>query len=239
MNIIIFGYGREGINLYRELKSSNVYDVIGFADNSVYKQGNKVGSYKIMSVDELVLLKESVNFSTIIAAGKWYEIGEVLEKYDISIEGIYQNGGIIGYSRMCFGKLDLTKNIKLYAGDIYHDKHKSEPYLYGLSISKADDKHIFHDITTPYPLPDNSIFSYQAEDVLEHIEYSKLKMVIDEIYRILIRGGLFRICLPDYYSPYLKEICMKNSNGEIIFDPTGGGGVWKRWRFKWRTYLVS
>lgn len=224
MNIIIFGYGREGVKLYRELKSNDIYDVVGFADNSVFKQGNKVGSYKIMSVDELVLLKRSIDFSIIIAAGKcWYEIGEVLEKYDIPIEGVYQHGNIIEYSRMSFEKLDLTKNIKLYAGDICHEKHKSEPYLYGLSISKADDKHIFHDITCPYPLPDNSIFSYQAEDVLEHIEYAKLKMVIDEIYRILKAGGLFRISLPDYNSPYLKEICMKDKNGEIIFDPTGGG----------------
>ncbi len=176
-----------------------------------------------MSMEELVQLKEKVSYSIILAAGRWYEIGEALEKFDIPIEGVFLNGEVTEYSRMCFEKLDLTKNIKLYAGDIYHDEHKSEPYLYGLSISKADDKHIFHDITRPYPLPDNSIFSYQAEDVLEHIEYSRLKAVIDEIWRILIGGGVFRICLPDYYSPYLKNICMRNKKGEIIFDPTGGG----------------
>lgn len=229
MNIIIFGYGQVGVKLYRELKGSDIYNIISFADNSAYKQGNKVGSHKIMSVDELVLLKESVDFSTIIAiaSDKWYEIGEVLEKYEIPIEGVYQGEKIFKYGRMSFEKLDLTKNIKLYAGDICHDKHRAEPFLYGLSISKADDKHIFHDITNPYPLPDNSIFSYQAEDVLEHIEYSKLKIVIDEIYRILKVGGLFRISLPDYYSPYLKEICMKNKNGDILFDPTGGGGYGK------------
>lgn len=80
MNVFIFGYGLEGIKLYRELKSSNAYDVVGFADNSVYKYGNYVGSYKIMSVDELVLLKKGVDFSTIIASEEWYEIGEIWKK---------------------------------------------------------------------------------------------------------------------------------------------------------------
>lgn len=36
-------------------------------------------------------------------------------------------------------------------------------------------------------------------------------------------GGVFRICLPDYFSPYLKNTCMIDINGNIIFDPTGGG----------------
>ena len=91
--------------------------------------------------------------------------------------------------------------------------HMSEPNLYGLSINKADSKHILHDITNHYPLPDNSIYSYQAEDVLEHIAFEKLVDTINEIYRILHEGGLLRICLPDYYSAYLV-----NSPMEILFS---------------------
>lgn len=221
--IIIFGYGSEGVKLYRQLKNSDQYEVIGFADNSPYKQHKCVGRHNILSINDLTDLKSERNFSVVIAANKWFMIGEELEKHHICIEGVYKNGEICEYDRMSFERLDLSKKIVLYAGDIADDVHMSEPNLYGLSINKADSKHILHDITNKYPLPDNSIYSYQAEDVLEHIEYGKLKNVINEIHRILQKGGLLRICLPDYNSAYLNEISMRDENGKIIFDPTGGG----------------
>lgn len=223
MNIIIFGYAYEGIKLYRELMNNDKYKVIGFADNSSYKQGNKVGSHVILSMHGLVQLKSDVCFSVIIAANKWYVIGEELEKFNIPIEGIYLGGNIVKYDRMSFEKLDLSRKIKFYAGDICDDIHMADSDLFGLSINKADSRHIFHDITNKYPLPDNCVYSYQAEDVLEHISPQKLIKTINEIYRILRKGGLFRICLPDYFSPYLKDISMKDKYGNIIFDPMGGG----------------
>lgn len=221
--IIIFGYGLGGVKLYRELADSDECEVIGFADNSPYKQHKTVGKYNIFSLNDLVNLKSEKEFSVVIAANKWFVIGEELEKHHIRIEGIYKNGEIYKYDRMSFERLDFSREIVLYAGDIEDDVHMSEPNLYGLSISKADSKHILHDITNKYPLPDNSIYSYQAEDVLEHIEYGKLTEVINEIYRILQKGGLFRICLPDYYSAYLSDISMRDKDGNIVFDPTGGG----------------
>lgn len=176
-----------------------------------------------MSIHDVVELRERNDFSVIIAANKWFEIGQQLEECDIVIEGIYYNGKFTKYDRMSFERLDLSKQIKLYAGDICDEVHMSEPNLYGLSINKADSRHILHDITERYPLPDNSIYAYQAEDVLEHIEISKLTDTINEVFRILKNQGLFRICLPDYFSPYLRNISMKNKSGNIIFDPTGGG----------------
>ena len=221
--IIIFGYGFEGVKLYRELANHKKYEIIGFADNSPYKQHKSVGEYTILSVSDLINLKSEKDFSVIIAANKWFVIGEELEKHHIKIEGIYRNGEICKYDRMYFERLDLSKKIVLYAGDIADDMHMSEPNLYGLSINKADSKHILHDITNHYPLPDNSIYSYQAEDVLEHIAFEKLVDTINEIYRILHEGGLLRICLPDYYSAYLRDISMRDEDGNIVFDPTGGG----------------
>lgn len=223
MKIIIFGYGYEGTRCYKELSNSIEYEVIGFADNSLYKQGNYVGSQPILSVDDLVRLNLTTEFAVIIAAGRWFEIGAQLERNNIRIIGIWKNDCLCKYERMTFEKLDLSKKITLYAGDIYDEEHLQNPNLYGLSINKADARHIFADITDKYPLPDNSIYSYQAEDVLEHIEIDKLVDTIDEIYRVLGEGGLFRICLPDYFSPYLKDISMKNKEGKILFDASGGG----------------
>lgn len=159
-DIIIFGYANSGIELFRKLQNSSRYRVIGFADNSIYKQGMFVDGKAIKSLDELVILNKSELFSVIIASNKWFVIGEQLENYNIPIEGVYSNGNIMEYNRMDFQKLDLTKEIKLYAGDIYDDIHMSEPNLYGLSINKSDYKHIYHDITEKYPLPDNCISSY-------------------------------------------------------------------------------
>lgn len=223
MKIVIFGYGLEGVNAYRKFADSGEYEVIGFADNSVYKQGKIVNGLPIMSMYDLIQLKNVANFAVIIASCKWFVIGEELRKVGISIHGVYQSGKITQYNRMNFERLDLSKEIVLYAGDICDEVHMANPNLYGLSISKADSRHIFHDITNQYPLPDNSIFSYQAEDVLEHIEFSKLLDTINEIYRILKKDGLFRICLPDYFSPYLSDVSMKDVDGNILFDPTGGG----------------
>lgn len=125
MKIVIFGYGIEGVKLYRELLNNEKYQVIGFADNSRYKQGNFVGDFPILSIHDVVELRERNDFSVIIAANKWFEIGQQLEECDIVIEGIYYNGKFTKYDRMSFERLDLSKQIKLYAGDICDEVHMS------------------------------------------------------------------------------------------------------------------
>lgn len=222
-NIVIWGYASEGIKCLRKVVlSSTQYNFIGFADNSPIKQHKYVDNMEVYSLEDLVHLKKELQFSVIIASGAWREIGRQLKDCAIEIEGIYVNG-MKAYKEMTFEQLNLLQNIKLYAGDICDDIHYNDKELYGLSIVKSDEKHIFHDITQKYPLPDNCIAHYQAEDVLEHIEIGKLIGTINEIYRILKPGALFRICLPDYYSPYLSAITLRDEKGEYIFDPTGGG----------------
>jgi MoaA/NifB/PqqE/SkfB family radical SAM enzyme/ubiquinone/menaquinone biosynthesis C-methylase UbiE len=117
--------------------------------------------------------------------------------------------------------LKLREQIKLYAGDI-PDLKQYEDYI-GLSITKEDYRHILHDLTEPFPIPDNSVDTFQAEDVLEHIQYEKLPSVLDEIFRVLKPGGLFRLSVPDYGCDVLQERSQKNASGELVFDPGGGG----------------
>ena len=64
MKIAIFGYGYEGARFYRELvySTNNEYDVIGFADNNTYKQGNIVDGFKIILMDDLTKLREKTFF---------------------------------------------------------------------------------------------------------------------------------------------------------------------------------
>jgi SAM-dependent methyltransferase len=96
----------------------------------------------------------------------------------------------------------------------------------GLTPFFPSSRNIDFDITRPMPLPDNSIDSYQAEDVFEHIEYDKLPPVLDEIFRVLKPGGYFRLSVPDYRFDLYRERSTKGPDGEFLFDP-GGGGSYK------------
>ncbi len=223
-NIIIWGYATQGIKCYRDEIANNVqFCFLGFADNDPIKQNKYVNNNKVYSLDNLIELRKKMDFSVIIASRAWLNIREQLKKEEIEIVGFFENGKLKMNKEMTFEQLDLSKNIKLYAGTIYDEVHYNDPDLFGLSIDRVDEKHIFHDITNKYPLPDNCISNYQAEDVLEHIGLEKIVLTINEIYRILKPGALFRICLPDYFSSYLSDITLKNENGECVFDPTGGG----------------
>ena len=77
----------------------------------------------------------------------------------------------------------------------------------------------------PFPLPNNSVDAFQAEDVLEHIAYDQLLPVIDEIFRVLKPGGLLRVSVPDYGCDILRARSIKGDSGDIIFDPEGGGTI--------------
>lgn len=112
-------------------------------------------------------------------------------------------------------------SVKLYAGDI-PEMCQYDGWI-GLSITKGDHRHIFHDITKPFPIPDNSVDAFQAEDVLEHIQYEQLPSVLNEIFRVLKPGKLFRLSVPDYGCDILQERSVRDSAENIIFDPGGGG----------------
>lgn len=218
-NIVIFGYGYKGTILAKQIYRNCDYKFYGFADNSVYKQGNFAYDEPIRSMEMLKKLDNEVGVSVIIASDEYYkEIIRQCEDNNIEIEGVFLNGRVKKYPFASFESLDLTQNIKLYAGDIMDEIHLKDNNLYGLSITHQDDRHILHDITKPYPLPDNSIAAYEAECVLELIDPTKIIFAIDEIYRILKPGGCFRITVPDHYSPYLKRRAMRDAGGNILYD---------------------
>ena len=222
-NVVIFGYGYQGIQAHKWLKKQKGYTFYGFVDNSVYKQGNYVGGLKILSMDELAQIWDKHNISVIIAAGKWWEIDSQCKKRGIPIEGVYEDGSIRCSNYLEFGQLDLSEDIKLYAGDICDAVHLNEKNLYGLSINKADERHIYHNIMEKYPLPDGCISRYELEEVLEYIPRELQKSTLNEICRILKPESLCRITIPDFNSPYLRERTMMSKDGKFMFDAGAGG----------------
>lgn len=121
---------------------------------------------------------------------------------------------------------DILNNDKifLYCGDTPKQRrdYTNIPFI-GLSLYTDDEYHILHNITHTLPLKDNTVDIIQSEDVMEHIEYTILKKTIDDIFRVLKPGGLFRLSMPDYKCDYLYNRSKKDENGNIIFDIGGGG----------------
>ena len=62
---------------------------------------------------------------------------------------------------------------------------------------------------------------------MEHLEYSTLKKSINDIFRVLKPGGLFRLSMPDYNCDVLYNRSEKDDNGNIIFDKGGGGRYYR------------
>jgi predicted SAM-dependent methyltransferase len=122
---------------------------------------------------------------------------------------------------MYFSDIKNNKNIYLYAGDCVNNK-SNIPFI-GLSLGYNNNTNINHNVLYKMDLFDNSVDIYQSEDVFEHIEYNKLIDVINEVYRVLKPGGLFRLSMPDYRCDILYNRSDKNENNEIIFDKGGGG----------------
>ena len=110
---------------------------------------------------------------------------------------------------------------RLYAGDV-PSLPQYDGFI-GLSICRDDDRHIHHDITLPIPIAAETIDAFQSEDVFEHIHYERLLPVIDEIFRVLRLGGLFRLSLPDYGTDFLRDRTVRDAQGNLVFDPGGGG----------------
>ena len=123
---------------------------------------------------------------------------------------------------MQFKDLEGLKKVFLYAGDLAWWSRMHKPFV-GLSLHQNNDSHIKHNIENSMGLPDGSVDIYQSEDVMEHIEYKALPQIINEVYRVLRAGGLFRMSMPDYRCDILRDRSRKNKNGEIIFDEGGGG----------------
>lgn len=123
---------------------------------------------------------------------------------------------------MRFSDINTSKPVHLYLGDMTYNR-PATPVQIGVSLTRDDSKHVKHDITNRFDLPDNSVDSIQSEDVTEHIEYDLLVDCFDELHRILKPGALFRLSMPDYGCDILKQRSLCNDRDEVVFDPGGGG----------------
>lgn len=134
---------------------------------------------------------------------------------------------------MEFNHLKKKKEIHLYAGDLSDHllKNAGNKDFIGLSLNQDDKNHIKFDITKKFPIENNTVDTFCAEDVMEHIYYENQVGIFNEIYRVLKPGGIFRLAVPDYRCDFIFNRTIKYKNGELKFDP-GGGGKYSKLRRK-------
>ena len=129
---------------------------------------------------------------------------------------------------MSFKDIQHLQNIYLYCGGMHANRRilTGKPFI-GLDRFPHNKYppqfHIRHDLLNKFELNDNSVDIIQSEDVFEHIEYSQLKNIFNEIYRVLKPNGLFRLSMPDYDCDVLYNRSTFDKEGNIVFDAGGGG----------------
>lgn len=114
------------------------------------------------------------------------------------------------------------REVCLYAGDLPRGYLQYNRF-YGITPFRAARRNVPHDLRDSIPIPANTVDIFQAEDVFEHIELESVPPLLDEIYRILKPGGLFRLSVPDYNFALYRERSLRDAEGNLIFDPGGGG----------------
>lgn len=100
--------------------------------------------------------------------------------------------------------------LNLGGGPNCHPRTGYEDYIsIDLHPRRNSDWTVRHDLKNPLPLPDGAITRIHTEDFLEHIAVEEIKALLVECFRLLKRGGMMRIGVPDYNNPkdrpYLKK----------------------------------
>jgi len=66
-----------------------------------------------------------------------------------------------------------------------------------------------HDLCKPLPWDSDSIAAIYAGEVWEHLEYADAKRLTQECHRVLMKGGVLRLCVPDgveFWERYLAMV---------------------------------
>ncbi len=107
----------------------------------------------------------------------------------------------------------------LYFGSLGpHERQYQVPNFIGLALEPAHEREVRHDLAAALPYSAGSIAKVQAQDVLEHLPFERVPFVLDEIYRVLKPGGVFRLSVPDYRSPVHRRRSLYDWRGRVTGD---------------------
>lgn len=75
------------------------------------------------------------------------------------------------------------------------------------------DEIVIHDLRKEFPWADNSIDVVYSSHTLEHLSREEGRFFLQECHRVLKKGGLFRVIVPD-----LRALISKYLNGDVQAD---------------------
>lgn len=222
-NIILYGTGCCGRKAFDVLRDK--YNVLAWVDRDECKQGLYYYSKPVISMEELVKTFSSDSIEVVVALDDYYNVAKELNDLGLNVKGYYSTitNKVLPWENITWEIIKKRNPLRLYAGDLNEGMLDNYPDIVCLSITRNNFYSILQDITERFPLDNNSVDSFQSEDVAEHIDEKLQVFVLNEIYRVLKPGATFRWSLPDYGCSYLQERSFCNDKGETVFDPIGGG----------------
>ncbi len=114
----------------------------------------------------------------------------------------------------------------LYFGSLgAEEPQAANPNFVALALRSNGPRQIAHDLRDPLPCGNATIPKIQSQDVFEHLRYEQIPGILDEVFRVLTPGGIFRLSVPDYRSPLLRARSVFDENGQVIADLMMGGKV--------------
>jgi hypothetical protein len=120
---------------------------------------------------------------------------------------------------------DLTGKFLYYGNLSPEELQFSESRFVGLALHVLHERDVSHSAYDRLPCQEQSIEKIQAEDVFEHLEFNSVPKILDDIYRVLIKGGTFRLSVPDYLSQHNLEDSFFDSKGKILGDTASGATI--------------
>lgn len=87
---------------------------------------------------------------------------------------------------------------KIYFGSLPINQYQyCEADFIGLALKPSHDRELKHDLHDPLPFENDAAEKIQAQDVIEHLDINKVCDIFNEIYRVLVKDGIFRLSVPD------------------------------------------
>jgi predicted SAM-dependent methyltransferase len=115
-------------------------------------------------------------------------------------------------------EMPVSKMLNIGCGTTYH------PSWTNLDLSSADPSVISADITNGLPFSSDSISVCYSSHLLEHLDKAGAKYFLSECLRILEKGGILRLAVPDLeiiareYLRLLNDAPLGDKSTEIDYD---------------------
>lgn len=157
---------------------------------------------------------------TILSESSWNKYGSRWNKLYLMLRIIWAKI-LREFVRPPFPELDDgSMNLHLGCGPINH------PQFINIDIAPLPHIHYVRSIDDLSPFKDNTVNLIYACHCLEHFSHRKLSMVLSEWFRVLKKGGILRLSVPDF--DLLLTVYYENGKDmNIIVPPLMGGQDYK------------